>query len=69
MRFRDPKYGNNYIFPAKRLKGVVEPPKVLKPQDFEQMNRNTGNQWRPQIGFTPSNQIASVGAAGHRMLG
>ncbi|XP_033216725.1 5'-3' exoribonuclease 2 homolog [Belonocnema kinseyi] len=69
VRFRDPKYSDNYIFPAKKLKGAVEPPKVLKPQDFEQMNRGGGNQWRPQVGFTPSNQIASVGAAGHRMLG
>ncbi|XP_043272687.1 5'-3' exoribonuclease 2 homolog [Venturia canescens] len=69
IRYRDPKYNPGFIFPAKRLKGVREPPKVLKPQDFEQMNRNNGNQWRPQIGFTPSNKIASLGDAGHRMLG
>ncbi|XP_043483313.1 5'-3' exoribonuclease 2 homolog [Leptopilina heterotoma] len=69
VRFRDPKYADSFIFPAKKLKGAIEPQKVLKPQDFEQMNRNTGNQWKPQIGFTRSNQVASLGTAGHRMLG
>ncbi|XP_015439887.1 PREDICTED: 5'-3' exoribonuclease 2 homolog [Dufourea novaeangliae] len=69
VRFRDPKYGSNYIFPARKLKGAREPPKVLKPQDFEQMNRNTGNNWKPQIGFTPATQTASVTDAGRRMLG
>ncbi|XP_046426215.1 5'-3' exoribonuclease 2 homolog isoform X1 [Neodiprion fabricii] len=73
VRFRDPKYQKDFIFPAKKLKGAKEPPKVLKPQDFEQMNRASGggggNQWRPQIGFTPSTQRATLGDAGHRMLG
>ncbi|XP_043683062.1 5'-3' exoribonuclease 2 homolog isoform X1 [Vespula pensylvanica] len=68
VRFRDPKYNSNFIFPTKKLKGVIEPAKVLKPQDFEQMNRNNGNQWRPQIGFTPSTRFASLSEAGHRML-
>lgn len=69
VRFRDPKYSNNFIFPARKLKGAKEPPRVLKPQDFEQMNRNTGNTWKPQIGFTPSTQTASLSDAGRRMLG
>ncbi|XP_031774377.1 5'-3' exoribonuclease 2 homolog [Apis florea] len=69
IKFRDPKYSSNFIFPAKKLKGVREPPKVLKPQDFDQMNRNTGNTWKPQIGFTPSTQIASLTEAGKRILG
>ncbi|XP_031786380.1 5'-3' exoribonuclease 2 homolog [Nasonia vitripennis] len=71
VRFRDPKYGSDFIFPAKRLKGAEEPPRVLKPQDFEQMNRGGGgnNQWRPQTSFAPSNKVGSLGDAGHRMLG
>ncbi|KAG6799210.1 5'-3' exoribonuclease 2 [Apis mellifera caucasica] len=69
IKFRDPKYSSNFIFPAKKLKGVREPPKVLKPQDFDQMNRNTGNTWKPQIGFTSSTQIASLTEAGKRILG
>lgn len=68
IRFRDPKYPEDYMFPAKRLQGAEEPPRVLKPQDFEQMNRGN-NDWRPQTGFVPSNKTASVGDAGHRMLG
>ncbi|KAK0182305.1 hypothetical protein PV327_000457 [Microctonus hyperodae] len=69
VRYRDPNYSDNFIFPAKRLKGVKEPLRVLKPQDFEQMNRGTNNHWTPQVGFSPRKQIASVGDAGHRMLG
>lgn len=69
MRYRDPKFTDNFIFAAKRLKGVKEPLRVLKPQDFEQMNRGTNNHWTPQVGFAPRKQIASVGDAGHRMLG
>lgn len=69
IRYRDPKYSDTYIFPAKRLKGVKEPPRVLKPQDFEQMNRGGDNQqWRPRIGFGPQKQVASLGNPGHRMI-
>lgn len=67
IRFRDPKYSSNFIFPARKLQGAKEPPRVLKPQDFEQMNR--GNSWKPQIGFTPSTKTASLSDAGRRMLG
>lgn len=56
------------MFLARKLKGAKEPPRVLKPQDFEAMNRNNGNQWKPQIGFTRSTQSVSLGQAGHRML-
>ncbi|XP_015110782.1 5'-3' exoribonuclease 2 homolog [Diachasma alloeum] len=69
VSYRDPKYTSGHIFPAKKLKGVKEPPRVLKPQDFEQMNRDNGNQWKPQIGFVRSNKIGLLGDAGHRMLG
>ncbi|XP_058807467.1 5'-3' exoribonuclease 2 homolog [Phymastichus coffea] len=68
VRFRDPKYSDDYMFPAKRLQGAEEPPRVLKPQDFEQMNRGN-NDWKPQTGFVPSNKVAMLGDAGHRMLG
>ena len=51
------------------MKGAREPPRVLKPQDFDQMNRNTGNTWKPQIGFTPSTQVATLSEAGRRILG
>ena len=56
------------MFPAKRLNGAEEPPRVLKPQDLEQMNQGN-NHWKPQLGFTPSNKQAMLGDAGHRMLG
>ncbi|XP_011311873.1 5'-3' exoribonuclease 2 homolog [Fopius arisanus] len=68
-RYRDPKYPSGHIFPAERLNGVKEPPRVLKPQDFEQMNRDNGNQWKPQIGFVRSDKTATLGEGGHRMLG
>ncbi|XP_017883576.1 5'-3' exoribonuclease 2 homolog [Ceratina calcarata] len=69
IRFRDPKYDNNFIFPARKLKGAREPTRVLKPEDFDQRNHNTGNTWKPQIGFTPSTQVASLSDAGRRILG
>lgn len=51
VRFRDPKYKDGFIFPAKKLKGAKEPSRVLKPEDFNpQQNRN----WRPQIGMAPA---------------
>ncbi|XP_046401414.1 5'-3' exoribonuclease 2 homolog isoform X2 [Ischnura elegans] len=65
VRFRDPKYPDSYIFPAKRLSGALEPPRVLKPGDLSPAdNRN----WRPQIGMAPSSQRAYLGGAGHNML-
>ncbi|XP_049959771.1 5'-3' exoribonuclease 2 homolog [Schistocerca serialis cubense] len=66
VKFRDPKYADTFIFPAKRLKGAREPPRVLKPQD---LNAHDSRNWRPQIGMSPATQRASLGAAGHRMLG
>ena len=63
VRFRDPVYGQDFIFPAKRLPGAIEPPKVLKPQG------EGHNYWKPQIGMARSRQQASLMDAGHRMLG
>ncbi|XP_011505747.1 PREDICTED: 5'-3' exoribonuclease 2 homolog [Ceratosolen solmsi marchali] len=67
VKFKDPKFGSDYIFSAKRLEGAEEPPRVLKPQDFDQMNHGN-NQWRPQTGFVPSNKVAFLDDPGHRML-
>ncbi|PNF18929.1 hypothetical protein B7P43_G15788, partial [Cryptotermes secundus] len=66
VRFRDPKYDDTFIFPAVRLKGAREPPRVLKPQD---LSPSQNRRWRPQIGMAPATQRASLGDAGHRMLG
>lgn len=53
VRFRDPKYKKGFKFPAKRLKGAKDPPRVLKPEDLmPQQNRN----WRTQIGMAPATQ-------------
>ncbi|XP_011881333.1 PREDICTED: 5'-3' exoribonuclease 2 homolog [Vollenhovia emeryi] len=68
IKFKDPKYGSNHIFLARKLKGAQEPSRVLKPQDFDAMNHKNGGQWKPQIGFTRSTQSATLGQAGHRML-
>ncbi|XP_050663999.1 5'-3' exoribonuclease 2 homolog [Leptidea sinapis] len=66
VRFQDPEYPDDFIFPAKRLRGAVQPPRVLKPGDLShQENRN----WRPQIGMVRSHTVASLELAGHRMLG
>ncbi|XP_068081097.1 5'-3' exoribonuclease 2 homolog [Anabrus simplex] len=66
IRFRDPKYPDSFVFPAKRLNGAINPPRVLKPGN---LSAAESNAWRPQIGMTRSNQRASLGDAGHRMLG
>ncbi|CAB3249524.1 unnamed protein product [Arctia plantaginis] len=64
VRFLDPSYDKE--FPARRLFGAVEPPRVLKPGNLShEENRN----WRPQIGMARSNTIATMEAAGRRMLG
>ncbi|XP_032671869.1 5'-3' exoribonuclease 2 homolog [Odontomachus brunneus] len=68
VKFKDPKYSSSHIFPACKLKGAKEPPRVLKPQDFDLMNRDNRHQWKPQIGFTRSTQSVSLAQAGHRML-
>lgn len=66
VRYRDPKYARGFIFPARRLKGAKEPPRVLKPSDLApEQNRN----WRAQIGMAPATQRANLDVSGHRMLG
>lgn len=47
VRFVDPQFPEDFIFPARRLKMAQQPPRVLKPGNLShQENRN----WRPQIG-------------------
>ncbi|XP_026332870.1 5'-3' exoribonuclease 2 homolog [Hyposmocoma kahamanoa] len=66
VRFVDPQFPDDFVFPARRLKLAQQPPRVLKPGDLShQENRN----WKPQIGMVRSHTIANLEAAGHRMLG
>ncbi|RWS27757.1 5'-3' exoribonuclease 2-like protein, partial [Leptotrombidium deliense] len=64
VEFYDPVYPPNFVFPARRLIGAIAPPDVLKPEDFDNTQRN----WKPVIGLQPSNQRASLDIAGRRML-
>lgn len=53
VRFRDPKYKKGHKYPAIRLSGAKDPPRVLKPEDLTaQQNRN----WRAQTGMVPATQ-------------
>lgn len=61
VRFKDPSYPEDFIFPAKRLPKAIDPPTVLGPEDREE-------GYRPQIGFQRNFNQASLGAAGHRMV-
>lgn len=61
MRFRDPKYTEDFIFKAERLPNAIDPPTVLAPE-------NKSDDYRPQIGFTRNFPQASLGGAGHRMV-
>ncbi|XP_056639488.1 5'-3' exoribonuclease 2 homolog [Diorhabda sublineata] len=65
VRFRDPKYAEGFIFPARRLKGAKDPPRVLKPGD---LSREESRQYRPTIGMVPSNTRATLDISGHRTV-
>lgn len=65
VRYRDPKYGDDYIYPAVRLPGANEPPRVLKPGEQDGDVRN----WKQHIGMGPRRYQGSLNEAGHRMLG
>lgn len=60
-KFRDPKYADNFVFPARRLPRAIDPPNVLAPE-------NRSSDYRPMIGFTRNIGQASLGQAGHRMM-
>lgn len=64
VRYRDPKYAEGFIFPARKLTNATEPPKVLK------QGADHGNpHYRPAIGFNHNrNNFASVGDAGSRTI-
>jgi len=66
VKFEDPNYGDDYIFKANKLEGVVEPPRVLKPKHLEEEQFRS---WRPMIGMTHSNQRGRLAISGHRALG
>ncbi|KAL3228858.1 hypothetical protein MRX96_023759 [Rhipicephalus microplus] len=66
VRFRDPKYADDFVFPAVRLPGATEPQRVLKPGDLSQ---EESRNWRPQIGMAPRRHIASLSDSGRRMIG
>ncbi|KAK7507070.1 hypothetical protein BaRGS_00001921, partial [Batillaria attramentaria] len=52
VQFQDPVFEDGYLFMARLLSGATMPPKTLKPEDFNQNNRN--QPYRPQLGFTPA---------------
>ena len=81
VRFRDPKYPSDFIFPSERLDGARDPPTVLKPGEYtggdggrgrgrgyNHGGHRGGQDYRPQMGFAPRRDQASLGGAGHRML-
>ena len=54
------------MFPAVRLEGAVDPPRVLKPEDLIERSSN----YTPRMGFRGDrSDRASLGRAGHRMVG
>lgn len=66
VRFEDPQYPDEFVFPARRLQRATAPPRVLKPGALDQREHRN---WRPQIGMVRSNTVASLESAGRRMLG
>ena len=75
VKYRDPKYDDDFIFPAKRLKGASDPPNVLRPQDLEDRGGRGGRggfrggaNFTPRFGFVERKDRAHLDTAGHRML-
>ena len=66
VSYRDPKYATDFWFQAKKLPNAKEPPRVLKPSDFNQGGSN--RPYRPVIGFNPNMPKASLDISGHRAL-
>ncbi|KAM7350947.1 5'-3' exoribonuclease 2 Rat1 [Cochliomyia hominivorax] len=61
VRYRDPKYDEDFIFPAVRLENAIDPPNVLAPESRD-------SNYRPRIGFNHNMPQAYVTQGGHRML-
>ncbi|KAG7168833.1 5'-3' exoribonuclease 2-like [Homarus americanus] len=66
VRFRDPKYSEGFVFPARKLEKAKEPPRVLKSQD---LSASESRNYYPQIGFNRNMPRASLNDSGHRALG
>ncbi|MPC12060.1 5'-3' exoribonuclease 2 [Portunus trituberculatus] len=66
VRYRNPKYAEDFIFPARKLSNATDPPRVLKPSDLKgEDSRN----YRPTIGFNRNMPRAHLDSSGHRALG
>ncbi|XP_022670429.1 5'-3' exoribonuclease 2 homolog isoform X2 [Varroa destructor] len=65
VRWRDPVYPDDHIYPAVKLPGAKDPERVLRPEDLVD---NEPRQWRPQAGMARSNQRAQLAQSGHRMV-
>ncbi|VDD85958.1 unnamed protein product [Enterobius vermicularis] len=61
--FHDPEFKKGFVFPAKRLQGAKEIPRVLKSEDWD--NRKS---YYPQIGFTRDLPRGCLSTTGRRML-
>uniref|UniRef100_A0A6B2E417 5'-3' exoribonuclease n=1 Tax=Phlebotomus kandelakii TaxID=1109342 RepID=A0A6B2E417_9DIPT len=63
VKFKDPEYAEDFIFPARKLENAEEPPRVLK-------GGSEGNDrpYKPMIGFTRNMPTASLSRGGHRMM-
>ncbi|KAG1674258.1 5'-3' exoribonuclease 2 [Nymphon striatum] len=65
VQFLDPSYPADFIYPARRLEGAEEPPRVLKPGDY---NPRSSGPWTPQTGMSGRNNRASLDNSGHRAI-
>ncbi|XP_013999561.1 5'-3' exoribonuclease 2 isoform X1 [Salmo salar] len=68
VKYKDPQYGETFVFKAVILPGAKMPEKVLKPGDWERGNRGRGN-WRPQLGFNSNRQQVHLDQSAFRSLG
>ncbi|XP_068199051.1 5'-3' exoribonuclease 2 isoform X2 [Antennarius striatus] len=65
VKFRDPRYADDFVFKAVLLQGAKIPSKVLKPEDWD---RGSREPWRPRLGFNPNRQQAHLDQSGFRAL-
>lgn len=63
VRYEDPQYDDDFIFPATVLSNATMPDRILKPGDFP-ANKN----WKPYIGMTRNDHSPHVSPGGQRML-
>ncbi|XP_041721880.1 5'-3' exoribonuclease 2 isoform X1 [Coregonus clupeaformis] len=68
VKYKDPQFGETFVFKAVILPGAKMPAKVLKPGDWERGNRGRGN-WRPQLGFNSNRQQVHLDQSSFRALG